>query len=89
MLNLVMDLQNPATTDATQIMRKFDNYCPINWLTQSRYEENTLAPTQTLNVVTYDASSVVRQPGKWLEWIHIKVTGGMEVCELLPCSIKM
>jgi hypothetical protein len=81
MSNLVMGLQQPATTDATQIMRKFNDHCPTNRLMQSRYEENRLAPTQYLNVVTYDASSVARQPGKWLEWIHIKVTGGMQVCE--------
>ncbi|KAJ5827327.1 hypothetical protein N7447_004090 [Penicillium robsamsonii] len=43
------------------------------------YEANDRSPAQYLNVVTYDASLAARQPGKWLEWIHIKITGGMRV----------
>ena len=35
----------------------------------------------------YRRITVTRRPGKWLEWIHIKVTGGMRVSELLPCSV--
>lgn len=48
-----------------------------------RYVENHLAPSQTLSVVTYDTSTAARQPGKWLEWIHIRITGGVQVCKLL------
>ncbi|BCS24991.1 uncharacterized protein APUU_41435A [Aspergillus puulaauensis] len=43
------------------------------------YTENHLAPAQYLDVQTYDYNLESRQPGKWLEWVHIKVTGGMEV----------
>ncbi|KAH7356245.1 hypothetical protein BKA66DRAFT_574689 [Pyrenochaeta sp. MPI-SDFR-AT-0127] len=43
------------------------------------YEENTLAPSQALNVVTYDASTAARLPGKWLEWVHVKITGHAQV----------
>lgn len=52
----------------------------------ARYVENHLAPVQYLNVQTYDYNLESKQPGKWLEWIHIKVTGGMEVCKLSVLS---
>ncbi len=51
------------------------------WLILNRIAENERAPAQKLNVVTYDTSEQARYPGKWLEWIHIKITGGMQVCE--------
>lgn len=54
-------------------------------LTQTRYVENTRAPSKVLDVVTFDTTTQARQPGKWLEWIHIKITGGVEVCE---CALE-
>ncbi|KAH7384997.1 hypothetical protein BKA64DRAFT_726470 [Cadophora sp. MPI-SDFR-AT-0126] len=48
---------------------------------QSRlsHEENNLATSQYINVQTYGAILEAKQPGKWLEWIHIKVTAGMKI----------
>ncbi|KAF7504152.1 hypothetical protein GJ744_002621 [Endocarpon pusillum] len=74
---------NPHTTETTTYHVKFGDgngaaaYHRCN--PDYGFSSNDLAPTSTLNVVTYNASSAARGPGKWLEWIHIKITGGMQV----------
>ncbi|KAL3467800.1 hypothetical protein BJX64DRAFT_123422 [Aspergillus heterothallicus] len=44
-----------------------------------RYSENINAPEKYLPFVNVAGDIERRQPGKWLEWIHIKITGLMEI----------
>lgn len=81
MSNLVMEREQLPTIDATQLMGKFDHYCSISWLTRSRYAQNDQAPSEKLFVVRYDGVKDDKWAGKWLEWILIKVNGGMQICE--------
>ncbi|KAE8449028.1 hypothetical protein EG329_008616 [Mollisiaceae sp. DMI_Dod_QoI] len=41
--------------------------------------ENNLAPDEKRHIRMYNEIEDTRWPGKWLEWIHIKITGGRQV----------
>ncbi|KAL2797599.1 hypothetical protein BJX66DRAFT_334913 [Aspergillus keveii] len=43
------------------------------------YSENISAPEKKLPYVDLNGDIDRRQPGKWLEWIHLKFTGMVEV----------
>jgi hypothetical protein len=60
----------------------------LHMLTEYSYVQNDLAPSAQLTVVVYpEIKREKKQPGKWLEWVHIKITGGQKDCKLRCASI--